>query len=97
MLSSIRGRKDEFREEIACQEADCEGCRQSWREVGVQFKSLTDPIDTGTPSGHFFFHVMVSLAEMERELIVERTRAGLDIAPTRTNWRTQAPHDSQQS
>jgi DNA invertase Pin-like site-specific DNA recombinase len=46
----------------------------------VQFKSLTDSIDTGTPSGRFFFHVMASLAEMERDLIVERTRAGLDIA-----------------
>lgn len=43
---------------------------------GGQFKSLTDSIDTGTPSGRFFFHVMASLAETERELIVERTRAG---------------------
>lgn len=49
---------------------------------GVQFKSLTDSIDTGTPSGRFFFHVMASLAEMERELIVERTRAGLAVART---------------
>ena len=49
-------------------------------QQGVQFKSLTDAIDTGTPSGRFFFHVMASLAEMERELIVERTRAGLDVA-----------------
>ena len=32
---------------------------------GIQFKSLTDAIDTGTPSGRFFFHVMASLAEME--------------------------------
>ncbi len=47
---------------------------------GVQFKSLTDVIDTGTPSGRFFFHVMASLAEMERELTVERTRAGLEVA-----------------
>jgi DNA invertase Pin-like site-specific DNA recombinase len=47
---------------------------------GIQFKSLTDAIDTGTPSGRFFFHVMASLAEMERELIIERTRAGLDVA-----------------
>ncbi|MEM8516067.1 recombinase family protein [Janthinobacterium sp. CAN_S7] len=46
----------------------------------IQFKSLTDAIDTGTPSGRFFFHVMASLAKMERELIVERTRAGLDVA-----------------
>jgi len=47
---------------------------------GIQFKSLTDSIDTGTPSGRFFFHVMASLAEMERELTVERTRAGLEVA-----------------
>lgn len=46
----------------------------------IQFKSLTDAIDTGTPSGRFFFHVMASLAEMERELTVERTRAGLEVA-----------------
>lgn len=46
----------------------------------VQFKSLADSIDTGTPSGRFFFHVMASLAEMERERIVERTRTGLNAA-----------------
>ena len=44
---------------------------------GVGFKSLTDQIDTTTPSGRFFFHVMASLAQMERELIAERTSAGL--------------------
>jgi len=47
---------------------------------GVQFKSLTDAIDTGTASGRFFFHVMASLAEMERELTIERTREGLEVA-----------------
>ena len=47
---------------------------------GIQFKSLTDAIDTGTPAGRFFFHVMASWAEMERELTVERTRAGLEVA-----------------
>ena len=46
----------------------------------VNFKSLTDSIDTGTPSGRFFFHVMASLAQMERELMVERTQAGLVAA-----------------
>ena len=46
----------------------------------VHFKSLTDQIDTSTPAGRFFFHVMASLAQMERELIVERTQAGLHAA-----------------
>ncbi len=50
---------------------------------GVQFKSLTDSIDTATPSGRFFFHVMASLAQMEKELIVERTKAGLAAARLR--------------
>lgn len=46
----------------------------------VYFKSLTDSIDTTTVSGRFFFHIMASLAEMERELILERTKAGLEAA-----------------
>ncbi len=47
---------------------------------GVHFQSVTDSIETATPAGRFFFHVMASLAQMERELLVERTRAGLDAA-----------------
>ena len=47
---------------------------------GVHFKSLTDQIDTATTAGRFFFHVMASLAQMERDLTAERTRAGLDAA-----------------
>ncbi len=50
------------------------------RVSGINFRSLTDSIDTSTPMGRFFFHVMGALAEMERELIVERTRAGLAAA-----------------
>lgn len=50
------------------------------QERRVNFRSLTDSIDTATPSGRFFFHVMASLAEMERELTAERTRAGLEAA-----------------
>ncbi len=52
-------------------------------EQGVQFQSLTDGIDTTTPHGRFFFHMMASLAQMERELIAERTKAGLDAARKR--------------
>jgi len=52
-------------------------------EEGVQFRSLTNGIDTTTPHGRFFFHMMASLAQMERELIAERTKAGLDAARKR--------------
>ncbi len=47
---------------------------------GVHLRSCTDAIDTSTPAGRFFFHVMASLAQMERELLIERTRAGLQAA-----------------
>lgn len=62
----------------------------------IQFKSLTDNIDTSTPAGRFFFHVMASLAQMERELIVERTRAGLIAARQqgRTGGRKRQMTDS---
>ena len=49
----------------------------------IQFRSLTDGIDTGTSSGRFFFHVMAAMAEMERDLIRERTQAGLKAAKAR--------------
>ena len=48
----------------------------------VQFKSLTDAIDTGTPSGRFFFHVMASLAEMERDLTNKNPRSKLRGIPS---------------
>jgi len=46
----------------------------------IHFQSITDQIDTSTPAGRFFFHVMASLSQMERELIIERTQAGLESA-----------------
>ena len=46
----------------------------------INFISITDSINTTSPAGRFFFHVMASLAQMERELIRERTRAGLEAA-----------------
>lgn len=52
-------------------------------EMGIHFQSITDGIDTKTAAGRFFFHVMGALARMERELIVERTKAGLVAARER--------------
>ena len=49
----------------------------------VHLRSITDHLDTSSPMGRFFFHMMASLAQMERELIVERTRAGLEAAKKR--------------
>ena len=63
---------------------------------GIQFISLTDSINTNTASGRFFFHVMASLSEMERELTVERTKAGLAAAKQqgRTGGRKRLMTDS---
>jgi DNA invertase Pin-like site-specific DNA recombinase len=47
---------------------------------GVGFSSLSESIDTTTPGGRLIFHVMGALAEFERELIAERTRAGMSAA-----------------
>jgi len=50
---------------------------------GVNFRSLSDPIDTESAGGRFVLHIMAALAEFERSLIVERTRAGLAAATKR--------------
>ncbi len=49
----------------------------------VEFRSLTESIDTSTAQGRMFFHVTAAFAQMERDLIRERTRAGLDAARAR--------------
>jgi len=50
---------------------------------GVDFQSLTENINTSTAMGRFFYQVLGAFAEMERELIRERTRAGLAVARAR--------------
>lgn len=45
--------------------------------AGVGFRSLTEGIDTTTPGGRLIMHVMGSLSQFERDLVVERTRAGV--------------------
>ena len=51
------------------------------REIGLI--SLNDPIDTTTPQGRLVFNIFASLAEFERDLIRERTQAGLKAARAR--------------
>lgn len=50
---------------------------------GVGFKSLTESIDTTSPGGKLIFHIFGALAEFERDLIRERTLAGLTAARAR--------------
>lgn len=50
---------------------------------GVGFMSIHESIDTTTPGGRLVFHLFASLAEFERDLIVERTSAGLAAARAR--------------
>lgn len=49
-------------------------------EAGAGFRSLTEAIDTTTPAGRMMMQMVGAFAEFEREMIRERTRAGLDAA-----------------
>ena len=53
------------------------------KKQGVGLKSLHENIDTSTSTGKLIFHVFGALAEFERNLIVERTQAGLSSARAR--------------
>lgn len=50
---------------------------------GVGFRSITEAIDTTTPGGRLVFHLFGALGQFERDLIQERTRAGLAAAAAR--------------
>src|SRR5438105_6303390 len=50
---------------------------------GADIKSLTEHLDTATPGGKLVFHVFASVAEFERDIIQERTKAGLQAARAR--------------
>lgn len=53
------------------------------KEKGVNFISVTELIDTTTPLGQFFLHITGAFAELDRNLIIERTNAGLKAARDR--------------
>lgn len=59
------------------------GALNDLAERGVGFRSLTEGFDTTTAGGRLLFNIMGSLAEFERDLIVERTQAGLAAARAR--------------
>jgi DNA invertase Pin-like site-specific DNA recombinase len=53
------------------------------KDKGVYFISVTELIDTTTPLGQFFLHITGAFAELDRNLIIERTNAGLKAARER--------------
>src|SRR5258708_14684143 len=53
---------------------------ESFNALGIQFVSLSEQVDTSTPTGRMVFTVLGAVAELERNLIVERVRAGLRYA-----------------
>jgi DNA invertase Pin-like site-specific DNA recombinase len=50
---------------------------EEFKALGIDFVSLTEQVDTSTPGGKLVFTILGAVAEMERELIVERITAGL--------------------
>lgn len=54
-----------------------------FEKKGVEFVSIQDSIDTSTPMGRFFFRILASIAELERDIISERTKSGLISARAR--------------
>jgi len=49
----------------------------------IEFKSITEQIDTKSPMGKFMFHLLASLATLERDMTKERTKAGMAAARAR--------------
>lgn len=56
---------------------------EALRGRGVRFRSLTEGMDTTTPSGELLFNIVASVAQFERSLIRERVNAGLEAARKR--------------
>ncbi len=52
-------------------------------ERGIEFRSIKEQIDTTTPTGKLLFHIVGAMAEFERDIIRERTTAGLEAARAR--------------
>ena len=56
---------------------------ERFNDEGIGLKSLHDPIDTTTPQGKLIFNIFASLSEFEKDVIRERTKAGLESARAR--------------
>ena len=50
---------------------------ETFRDLGIEFVSFSEQLDTSTPAGKLVFTVLGAVAELERSLIIERVRAGM--------------------
>jgi DNA invertase Pin-like site-specific DNA recombinase len=64
---------------------------EDFRARGIDFVSIRDAIDTSTPTGKFAFTILAGVAELERDILKERVRAGMDSA-RRRGERIGRPH-----
>jgi DNA invertase Pin-like site-specific DNA recombinase len=63
---------------------------ETFQALGIEFVSLSEQLDTSTPTGEMVFTVLGAVAELERSLIVERVKTGLRKARERKAARTAA-------
>lgn len=72
------------------------GVSESLEFKGVELHSLQDQIDILTAMGKFLFHTMASIAELERDIIKERTETGLKAARARARGRKKTVTEGQE-
>jgi len=56
---------------------------EEFRNLGIDFISLKEQVDTTSPAGRLMFHIIAAMAEFERDLIRERVKAGMEAARRR--------------
>ena len=58
---------------------------EEFKSLGIQFVSYQENVDTGSPLGNAIFTIIGAMAQLERDIIVERVKAGLSDLPPRTS------------
>jgi len=66
---------------------------ETFKSLGIEFVSLSEQVDTSTPTGKMVFTVLGAVAELERSLIVERVKAGLRNARAKGKRLGRPPKD----
>lgn len=70
-----------------------EACDE-FKSLNVSFHSYTEAIDTSSPMGMMFFSIIAAFAQFDREMIVERTKIGLQNAVAKGKILGRKPHDN---